>query len=339
MEILPQQFRSPELYGDYWFNSDPLPISALRGYTILIDFWDYACQPCLHTLPYIKEWHKRYSEKGLVTVGVHTPEFPFGRDPMNVRAAIEKLGIRYPVLMDNDFLVWGAFRNQVWPTKYLIDRHGYIRYLHSGEGSYQNFEHAIQSLLSEGGYRDDFPLVMEPVHDFDRPGAICFRATPQIFAGWQRGTVDSVEGYSPESTIHYVDPGIHLQDRLYLNGNWFNDRNFLKLDESDGAEGYLIVAYQAKDVNAVIKPEGEKNFQVFVHQDGAYLTAMNKGEDVTIDDQGRSYILVNDAKLFSLIRDTEFGEHTLKLSTRSNGFALYALAFVSSIMPEMVSNN
>ena len=339
MEMLRQQFRSPELYGDYWFNSDPLPISALRGYTILIDFWDYSCQPCLHTLPYIKEWHKRYSEKGLVTVGVHTPEFPFGRDPMNVRAAIEKLGIRYPVLMDNDFLVWGAFRNQVWPTKYLIDRHGFIRYLHSGEGSYQNFEHAIQSLLNEAGYHDDFPLVMDPVHDFDRPGAICFRATPQIFAGWQRGTVGSVEGYSPESTIHYEDPGIHLPDRLYLHGNWFNDRNFLKLDETDGAEGHLIVSYQAKDVNAVIKPEGEKNFQVFVQQDGAYLTAQNRGDDVAIDDQGRSYILVNDAKLFNLIRDTEFGEHTLKLITRSSGFALYALAFVSSIMPEMVSSN
>jgi thiol-disulfide isomerase/thioredoxin len=339
MEILPQQFRSPELYGDYWFNSDPLPIATLRGYTILIEFWDYSNQACMHTLPYTKEWYKRYADKGLVVIGIHTPEFPFGRDPINVRSAIEKLGVRHPVVMDNDYLVWGSFRNQVWPTKYLVDRHGFIRYLHSGEGSYQNFEHAIQSLLNEGGYHDDFPLVMEPVHDFDRPGVICYRATGPILTGWQRGTIGNVEGHSPESTIHYEDPGLYVPDRLYLSGNWLNDRNYLRLDESNGVEGYITVSYHAKEVNAVIKPEGEKNFQVFVFQDGAFLTPLNRGDDVKIDDQGRSFILVNDAKLFSLIKETDFGEHTMKLSTRSNGFALYALSFVSGVIPEMVSRN
>jgi hypothetical protein len=339
MEILPQQFRSPEVYGDYWFNSEPTPIAALRGYTVLIEFWDYSDQSSLHTLPYTKEWHKRYAEKGLAVIGVHTPEFPFGRDPINVRAAIEKLSIRHTVVMDNDYLVWGSFRNQVWPTKYLIDRHGFIRYLHSGEGSYQNFEHAIQSLLNEAGYHDDFPLVMEPVHDFDRAGALCYRATAQILTGWQRGTIGNVEGHSPESTIHYEDPGIYLHDRLYLAGNWFNDRNYLKLDQADGAEGHLVLIYQAKEVSAVIKPEGEKNFQVFVSQDGAFLTPLNRGDDVRFDEQGRSYILVSEAKLYSLIKDAAFGEHTMRLSTRSSGFALYALSFVSGVIPEMVSSN
>lgn len=339
MEMLPQQFRSPEVYGDYWFNSDPLPMAALRGYTILIDFWDYTNQSCIHALPYTKEWHKRYSDKGLVVLGVHTPEFPFARDPLNVRAAIEKLGIKHAVVMDNEYLVWGSFRNQVWPTKYLVDRHGYIRYLHTGEGSYQSFEQSIQSLLAEGGYHDDFPLVMDPVHDFDRPGAVCYRATRQILTGWQRGTIGNVEGHSPESTIHYADPGFHVQDRLYLDGNWFNDRNFLKLETAEGVEGSLIVSYHAKEVSAVIKPEGERNFQVFVLQDGEFLTKLNKGDDVRIDDQGRSYFLVNDAKLFSIIKDSEFGEHTMKLSTRSNGFALYAISFVPGTMPEMISSN
>ena len=339
MEILPLQFRSPEIYGDYWFNSDPVPISALRGYTILVEFWDYSNQASLHSLPYTKEWHKRYAELGLVVISVHTPEFPFGRDPINVRAAVDKLGIRHPVAMDNDYLVWGAFRNQSWPTKYLIDRNGFIRYLHSGEGSYQNFEHAIQSLLSEMGYHADLPLVMAPVREIDRPGALCYRATGEILTGWQRGSVGNVEGTPPESTIHYEDPGIYLPDRIYLGGNWFNDRNFVKYEGEGGIEGTAIISYQAKEVSAVIKPEGEKNFQVFVTQDGHSLTAENRGEDVLLDDQGRSFFLVSEAKLYSLVKDTEFGPHTLTLTTRSNGFALFGLSFVSDVIPEMVSRN
>src|SRR5437870_542043 len=170
MDILPQQFRVPEMYGDYWYNSDPIPVSALRGYVILVEFWDYTNQSSIRSLPYVQEWNRRYADKGLVTIGVHTPEFPFGRDPMNLRPAIERLNIRYPVVSDNDYIIWGAFRNQTWPTKYLVDKHGFLRYVHPGEGSYQNIEHALQSLLVEAGYHDDLPIVMEPLREEDRPG-------------------------------------------------------------------------------------------------------------------------------------------------------------------------
>jgi hypothetical protein len=273
---------------------------------------------------------------GLVTVGVHTPEFPFGRDPINVRQAIERLGIRHCVVMDNNYIVWNAFRSTVWPTKYLVDKHGFIRYIHAGEGAYQNFEHAIQSLLSETGYHGDFPLIMDPIRETDRPGALSYRATPEILAGWQRGTLGNVEGYAPESTVQYADPQIYVGDRLYLSGIWHNDRSYLQLDEEEGREGYLTVSYQAKDVNAVIKPEGEKNFQVFVRQDNEYLTPRNKGDDVRIDEDGRSYILVTEPRLYSIVKNREFGEHVVRLSTRSRGFALYSLSFVSALMPEVI---
>jgi thiol-disulfide isomerase/thioredoxin len=339
MDALQKQFRVPSIYGDFWFNSDPIPVGALRGYAILIDFWDYTNQSCLRSLPYIQEWYRRYSELGLVTIGVHTPEFPFARDPINVREAIDKLGIRHPVVMDNDYIIWGAFRNRVWPTKYLIDKDGFIRYLHTGEGSYQNFEHCIQSLLAEAGYRANFPIVMDPIRESDRPGAVCYRATPNILTGYQRGTIGNIEGYSPESTTHFDDPGVYLEGRLYLQGDWHNDRNFLKLDESEGKEGYLVFNYQAKEVSAVIKPEGEKRFQVFVQQDNNYLMTTNKGDDVQIDEEGRSYFLVDTARLYHIVKNKEYGEHKIKLSTRSNGFALYSISFISSIIPEMVSNN
>lgn len=335
MELLPQEYRSPQLYGDFWFNSDPIPIYALQGYIILIDFWDYTCQACLRALPYVQEWHRRYNDKGLVTIGVHTPEFPFARDPIRVRKAIERLGVHYPVVMDNDFIIWNAYRTSVWPTKYLIDKNGFIRYIHAGEGSYQNFEHAMQALLHEAGYHAEFPLIMDPVRDTDRPGAICYRVTPEILTGWHRGTLGNVEGYSPESTIHYEDPSFYIPGRLYLHGNWLNDRNSVRLNETDGKEGYLLITYQAKEVNAVIKPEGEKNFQVFAQQDDRYLTLENQGDDILTDEEGRSYFLVRDAKLYNIVKNKEFGEYKLKLSTRANGFTLYSISFVSCVIPEM----
>jgi len=339
MESLQQQYRVPEIYGAFWFNSDPIALGALRGYPILVDFWDYACQSCLRTLPYVQEWHRRYSDKGLVVLGVHTPRFPFASDPINVRSALEKLNIFYPVVMDNDFLIWSAFRAEVWPTRYLIDKHGFIRYIQQGEGSYENFERAIQSLVTDAGYHDDLPLVMEPIRGSDRAGAVCYRVTPQVLAGWQRGTIGNVEGYSPESTIHYEDPGYYLDGRIYLHGDWLNDRNYLKLNESEGREGHLTIQYQAKEVNAVLTPEGEKSFQVFIRQDNAYLDETNRGEDIRIDEQGRSFLVVEQGRMYNLVRNKEYGEHRLKVSTRSNGFALYSISFVSCAYEEMISHN
>ncbi len=339
MEIETKKFKAPEIYGDYWFNSEPIPLGALRGYVILIDFWDYTCASALRTLPYVQEWHKRYTHLGLTVIGVHSPEFPFARDPVNVRKAVEDLGIRYPVVMDNDFMIWGAFRNRVWPTKYLIDKDGFIRTIHESEGGYQNFEHSIQSALVEAGYHGELPQMMDAVRESDKPGNVCYRVTPEILTGYQRGTIGNVEGLAPESVSHFEDPKFYLEGRVYLQGNWMSNRNYLKLEESEGREGYLTLSCKAKEVNAVIKPEGERKFQVFIQQDNLYLTHENKGTDVLIDSEGRSYLLVNESKLYNIINNKDYGEHSLKLSSRSNGFALYSLSFVSCAVSEMVSNN
>ncbi|MDI6767256.1 MAG: redoxin domain-containing protein [Bacteroidota bacterium] len=338
MELLPQQFRVPEIYGNYWFNSDPVPLSALRGYVILIDFWDYSCLKCLRAFPYLKEWHQRYNEKGLITIGIHTPQFPFARDPVNVRKAINQLNIKYPVVMDNDYFVWNAFRCNSWPTKYLIDKYGFIRFINAGEGQYQNIEHAIQWLIINSGYHDELPFVMEPVRESDRPGVICYRETPEILTGWQRGTIGNVQGHSPESTVHYDDPNLYVDGRLYLDGDWFNERNYLKLETDNPNGGYLVFIYQASAVYAIIKPEGEKDFQVFVQQDDRYLPRDVKGTDILYDEEGRSYFIVDDARLYNIVTNKEFGGHKLKLSTRSNGFAIYSVAFVTSAIPDLVTN-
>jgi hypothetical protein len=337
METFYNPQRAPEIFGEFWYNGDPFSIQSMRGNILLIDFWDYCAQNCLRTLPYTQEWNRRYTDFGFVPVGVHSPQFPFAKDPANVSDVIEKFGIRYPVVLDNEFLTWSAFRVRLWPTKFLIDKNGFIRYRQEGEGFYQDFEHAIQLLLTEVGYHGEFPLIMEPLRDTDVQGAVCYRVTPEISTGYQRGTVGNTEGYFPESVVEYRDPNVYIPGRIYLNGTWLLERNYVKLEEQEGNEGYVVLTYEALEVNAVIKPEGERHFQVFVMQDDKYLRAENKGDDVRIDAEGRSFMLIDEARLYNVVKNKEFGEHKMKLISRSNGFALYSISFVSCVIPELVS--
>jgi len=147
---LPDYGLAPDFTGiSQWLNSPPLTIRGLRGKVVLIDFWTYSCINCLRTLPHVEAWDRMYRRDGLVIVGVHTPEFAFEHVPSNVRSAVERLGVRYPVALDNEYGTWTAFGNQYWPAKYLIDRNGHVRYAHFGEGKYNVTEESIRSLLGE----------------------------------------------------------------------------------------------------------------------------------------------------------------------------------------------
>lgn len=132
---------------DQWLNSAPLDMQKLRGKVVLVDFWTYTCINCIRTLPYVKSWHEKYKDQGLVVVGVHTPEYPFERSTANVQAAIKRFGIAYPVAQDNRYATWQAYANQYWPAVYLIDRQGRIVYTHFGEGAYEQTESRIRALL------------------------------------------------------------------------------------------------------------------------------------------------------------------------------------------------
>ncbi|QSN64076.1 thioredoxin family protein [Caballeronia sp. M1242] len=147
--------QAPEFTGiDNWFNSAPLQLKQLRGKVVLVDFWTFDCINCAHTLPYIKEWNARYRDKGLVVIGVHSPEFAFERDTGNLKKAIAKNGITYPVAQDNQFATWRAYGNQYWPALYLIDQNGKLVYSHFGEGQYAQTEEKIKSLLAGGEKRE-----------------------------------------------------------------------------------------------------------------------------------------------------------------------------------------
>jgi len=131
-----------------WFNSAPLNMADLRGKVVLVDFWTYGCVNCVNTLPHVTELYGKYRDRGLVVVGVHTPEFPFERSASNVQAALKRHGITYPVAQDNDSQTWNAYRNQYWPAQYIVDQSGKIVFQHGGEGQYEQMDRTIARLLN-----------------------------------------------------------------------------------------------------------------------------------------------------------------------------------------------
>lgn len=140
---------APDLAKGDWINSEPLKLKDLRGRVVLIEFWTFGCYNCRNTLPFVKTWHEHYHDQGLTVIGVHSPEFDEERRVENLRREVASLGIRYPVVTDNDYQTWNAYHVEAWPTSYLLDKQGRIRWMHVGEGGYDDAERLIQSLLAE----------------------------------------------------------------------------------------------------------------------------------------------------------------------------------------------
>lgn len=328
MEMMPRNTRVPELYGDYWFNGEPLSLRAHQGRIVLIDFWDYTSLGSIRSIPYVKMWHEKYEEFGLLVVGVHMPRFRFGRNPEYVERSIRNLGIRYPVVMDNEGFLWNAFRARTWPTKFLIDRDGFIRFWHEGEGEYEHLERALQSLLAESGIHGTLPDLSEPLRETDEPGALCYRASADIFTGYIKGTIGNIEGLNPESVVEYDDPGIYLPGRFYLQGKWLTERECVRFEGNEGETGSLMFVYQALEVGAVFDSEKGQVQEISIEQDGLPLTDENRGPDV----DSKGVVHVNSPRLYMIVRNREFGEHTLRLTTAAPHFTIYGFSFVTSVI-------
>lgn len=145
---------APELVGiESWINSEPRTLAALRGHVVLVHFWTLSCGNCIATLPHVKEWHERYAGRGLVVVGVHTPELEFERPRAKVEASVRGRGIQYPVALDGDWATWNAWQNHAWPAFYFVDKRGVLRHVHVGEGDYDGSERWLKKLLAEGDVR------------------------------------------------------------------------------------------------------------------------------------------------------------------------------------------
>ncbi|MBI4418494.1 MAG: redoxin domain-containing protein, partial [Ignavibacteriales bacterium] len=311
----------------------------LQGHVVLIHFWDYASAGSLRSLAYVKSWLEKYGDYGLTVIGVHTPEFHFGTKQENVQDALKRLGIEYPVLADNQWFVWTAYGNRVWPTVCLVDKDGFIRFTRAGEGGYDQVERMLQALLTEAGIHGELPDFTPPIHDIDIPGVLCYRATGDIALGYLRGPIGNPEGFSPESTLEYAETGLLLPGRVYLKGKWRNERECMQFAGQPGEKGTASVRYEALEVNAVLAPEGEESCSVQVLQGGVSLQGEIRGGDVRQLPDGSTSVLVERPGLFHLVRNKAFGESLLTLTTSSPSLQIYQVSFVTSPIPEALHTN
>ncbi len=334
MKQLPtQKVQAPEIYGDFWFNSSPLTVNALHGQVILLCFWDYTSESSIELLKLVQEWFLRYEEMGLVVIGIHSPEFSFARDPKFVEASVHRLGLRFPVATDNTLMVRNAYRVQEIPAIYLIERDGGIYFSHAGEGSYERTERAIQSLLREAGFHGELPLLMELSGGVGFLAPSFQRATPMIRTGYIHGSLGNVEGYSPELPAEYSDTGFYVEGRFYAQGNWLA-RNDAFEYEGATEEGYATLRYQGQSVSVVIAAR-KKGSIVRVLHDGKPLQSDNAGQDISFDELGNTFVVVNEPKLFHIVQNKTLGDHTMRIIPMEKGISLFSFTFGAGPSPMM----
>jgi thiol-disulfide isomerase/thioredoxin len=320
--------RVPELAAGIWVQGPPVSFAFARGAVILVDFWESTCINCLRTLPYLEEWHRRYAPRGLVMVGIHTPEFELTADADKVAEAVAAEGIRYPVLLDLDRANWQRFANHYWPAKYLVDARGYLRYEHFGEGAYGETEAWIQRLLREAGDREPMPEILAPLRPEDGTGAVCFPATPELYLGWHRGRLAAVEGYQPEQEVLHrgeeaIPPGMFA-----ARGLWYHAAEYLE-SRAPGAELELVC--DAAGVHLVVAPAGELEIEL----DGGPVPAHLRGADV-MEREGRTFAVWERARMVRLIEAPDFARRHLLFRFPLPSVRAYAVSFTSCLrLPEM----
>ena len=346
--------KAPELVGlEGWLNAEPFTMEDKRGQVVLVDFWTYTCVNCIRTLPYIKEWHDKYADMGLVILGVHAPEFEFEKLPENVVMARDDYDLKYPIAQDNDMQTWRAFENQYWPAKYLIDKDGAIRYTHFGEGAYIETEAEIRKLLVEAGA--DLAAVAisaEPEKEVDErafTGTDPFaRQTRELYAGFIRN-FGALRGGTPPYVMHedfygapsqdlmYEDPGDHRNHHMYLQGLWHNGlEELVHARETEDYEDYLALTFMAIEVNVVLS-EGDESYDVRVTIDGRPLEETEAGSDIKFDEEGNSFVTVDASDIYHLVQLPEYSGHELQLSSNSDQMAVFAFTFGSYLETEEAS--
>ncbi len=300
---------------------------SLKGKVVLIDIWDYTCVNCIQTLPYIKAWNDRYKDKGLVMIGVHAPEFEFEKDSKNLDSAVKGFGLDYPIIADNDYEIWNSLANQYWPAKYLFDKNGVLRAEHFGEGDYEAFEAFLQKILLERDSSIDVPVPLAPVRETDKPGAVCYRPTPETYIGFARNNLGNEMKSANDKAHEYTIPGTLKKDALYLAGKW-TVRNEYAQPSGEG-DASLVFDYQAKEANLVVHPLSETDFKVMVTQDGKPVPKADRGADIEESD-GKTFIAVHEARMYRITNNAGFGRHTLKLTASTPSFGAYAFTFTTA---------
>lgn len=311
---LPKLATAPEFKGiSKWLNSEKdLTLADLKGKVVLIDFWTYTCINCIRTLPHVTGWYEKYKDKGLVVVGVHTPEFEFEKKTENVQNAIKQYQIHYPVAQDNEYRTWDAYNNHYWPAKYLVDANGYIRKYHFGEGEYEQMEEAIRILLTEAGYSLDAVGALMP----DETPRI--QLTPETYLGANRMERFASNEQITKGLAGYTAPASIPVHAFAYDGQWDVQDEYAA--SSQGAS--LNLHFFADKVFLVITPKNPQD-KISITLDGQKIGQDQSGKDVK-DGQ----VILDVSRLYELVDlKGKSGEHLLRLEFDSSGIQLYAFTF------------
>jgi thiol-disulfide isomerase/thioredoxin len=283
--------------ADQWLNAEPLTPEALRGKVVLVNFWTYTCINWRRQLPYVRSWAEKYKDQGLVVIGVHAPEFEFEKDPANVRWAVNDMEIGYPVAVDNSHAIWRAFDNQAWPALYFIDAQGRVRHHHFGEGSYEQSEKFIQSLLREAGATGvGHETVAVNARGHDAAPDWGNLKSPENYLGFGRTERFASPGGLVAGKPHtYAPPARWKLNQWALSGDWTVRGNAAELNN---AGGRIATRFHARDLHLVMGPAAPGRtvkFRVLI--DGQPPGA---ARGVDVDEQG--YGMLDGQRMYQLIR-------------------------------------
>jgi thiol-disulfide isomerase/thioredoxin len=288
----------PSLRAQRWVNSSPLTAEALRGKVVLVDFWEYTCVNWIRTSSYLKAWNRDYGGLGLVVIGVHAPEFEFGKRAENIDRGIRDHGLIYPIAIDNDFAIWRAFGNDAWPAKYLFDDRGRLVKRWIGEGGYDDIEREIRRLLVAAHPGNQLPAVSELASTFAKMGQ-------PSYAGITNETYVGAERREPSTVT--------------LKGDWHTDRQYVELKKGSGE---IVIPFVAGEVNLVIQPGPSGRAAVTVLLDGKPIGDA-RGTDVGADGVAR----FDRSGMIRLVAGAPHRRHVLTLASSDPGLRAYVFTF------------
>jgi thiol-disulfide isomerase/thioredoxin len=319
---LPVEGMMPPLDGAVaWLNSPPLTSQALRGKVVLVDFWTYSCINCLRSIPYVRAWAEKYKDKGLVVIGIHTPEFAFERQTANVKKAAADLGIDYPIAIDNKYQLWRAFNNNYWPAHYFIDAQGRIRHHHFGEGDYDQSERVIQELLAENGVETSSDLAAIDAKGAQAAADVDDMLSPETYIGYEKAeNFASPGGFAKDAAKTYADGQPRLNE-WGLTGDWTVGAERAVLDKAGGG---IVFGFHARDLHLVLRPsEGGAPVRFRVTVDGA-----PPGDDHGVDVDANGEGVVTEERLYQLVRQHgAVADHTFRIEFLDPGVEAYSFTF------------
>jgi thiol-disulfide isomerase/thioredoxin len=306
-----------------WLNSPPLAASDVGGKVVLVDFWTYTCINWLRTLSYVRAWGEKYHDRGLVTVGVHTPEFPFEQDVANVRQAAKDMRISYPIAIDSGYRVWRAFSNHYWPAVYIADAQGRIRHHQFGEGRYEECERVIQQLLREAGSAAiDDALVSVAADGFEAQADWTNLASPETYLGYeQTQNFASPGGVAFDEPRTYVAPDSLRLNQWALSGDWTIESGASVLNRANGG---IAFCFHARDLYLVLRPlerGASVPFRVLI--DGE---PPGDAHGLDVDEEGHG--TVAQPRLYQLVRQRgSIPDRTFEIAFLAPGIEAYVFTF------------